>query len=253
MRLIVLLSVALLAASGAAAQEVGSGSVALPVHGTRPTEVVARLARQAMATPSDSAAWKALAGALPELALVGSADHVRTLEAARLADSLSVSSLAHTPSNEDGAAPPLSSAEALLARVPATARTGAIALFAILLTVIVVWRVRARPSPPVRDRPSSTQAGRLWTAQTLASGGTDLPEIARRMGIAQEAVTLALRMAGTDTKTVSLDTPSAPSAGPVGRPRTEAHVRMRREILAGVSRLRDQRHRRAVWLRSKTG
>lgn len=236
MRLTVLFLLALLAGTGVAAQETDAGSVALPIHGPRPTDVVARLARRAMATPSDSAAWKALAEALPELALIGSADHAGTFAAARLADSLSASG-PMIPASGAAAGPPSSPTPPLvLGAIPPMLRTGALGLLAVMMTTIVVWRFRPRPES-VQDRPSTTQAGRLWTAQTLASGGVHVPEIARRMGIAQEAVTLALRMAGTDTVTAS----RRPASSPTQPPRTEAQIRMRREILAGVGRLRDQR------------
>ncbi|NJD17713.1 MAG: hypothetical protein FIA95_00280, partial [Gemmatimonadetes bacterium] len=40
----------------------------------RPSERVARLVRTALLAPGDSSTWRALAGALPELALDGPAD-----------------------------------------------------------------------------------------------------------------------------------------------------------------------------------
>lgn len=209
----------------------------------RPSDVVARLARQALTSPRDTAAWKALAGALPAMALSGGADLEGTFEAARLADSLSAD--AGTGGSLGGSTPSQDARSAMtrFAAVLATPR-GRLAVLVFGLAVLAGGLVGVRARRPRRARSGEAprkDAGRLWTARTLATGGTAIPEIARRTGMAQDAVDLALRLSGS-TSPAPARVPARPLApqAPVRR-RSREDARLRREVSAGVGRLRDRR------------
>ena len=259
----------LLLAPGVAAQgptmPAGSqvAAAASPVPGLeRPSDVVARLAREALASPGDSTAWRALAGALPDMALSGDADLEGTFEAARLADSLSAATgVAVTSDVDPGGAPLVEQASppavtdpgapaswwppALSAQVMIGTLFGALALVGLRMTRT---RRRVRMAPP--SPAHRAEQGRLWTARTLATGGVDVPEIAKRTGMAQEAGNLALSLAGHAPVT-DRDGNRRPMGAPAGRgpstpatPRATgprpAEDRIRREVTAGVGRLRDR-------------
>jgi hypothetical protein len=205
----------------------------MPVLLERPSDVVARLARQALTAPGDTAAWKALAGALPAMALTGGADLEGTFEAARVADSVSVAA-------GGGIAPRSASVFASLEYAP----IAGVMVFLGALAALAVHLLRGRRHLGNRALPGTlSEAGRLWTATTLAAGGLALPEISKRTGLAQEAVNLALLMAAQGPMTNVVEpvrTPMALSSGvPFGR--TAAEEQLRREVVAGSGRLKDRR------------
>ena len=251
MRLSVAILLALASsAHGVAAQEGPTGTVALPVHGPRPSvpvsseaevpskpaDVVARLAREAMASPTDAAAWQALAGALPDFALSGGADLEGTFEAARVADSLGASAAPMVgESTREADLPALPS---VWKSLPPMRLDLLLAAIATLVGGVVVWRTALSRGQRRRTRAPAPQ-GRLWTARALASGGIDVSEIARRVGMTQEAVTLALRMSG------ARPAPVAPAQATVSTRRStreqDRNASIRQEMLASVERLRDRR------------
>lgn len=259
----ILLLASLAWASGVAAQ---SKSVSLPVEGLRPADVVARLAHKALAAPGQPNAWKDLASALPEMALGDNADLETTFAAARVADSLAAPTAATAATATETAASPSGStglratgsslvvqarrALAVLAAAPLRVRW-IFGLLALALGGIVVWMVRSGSR-----RHTATPApagGRLWTARALAAGGTDVREIAQRTGMAQEAVDLALRMAGGASKQAprrrrGADAPSPSGTATrrrrvrMGRPASDAEARrLGHELVRGVRDLRDGR------------
>jgi hypothetical protein len=235
----------------APAEEASPSPVRLPVQGMRPVDVVARLARKALTSPAEAGAWKDLAGALPEMALGDDADLEGTLAAARLADSLAAGTSSATDpvasAPDDAVGRYARGWPRLFAFLPGSpvSRAGlgwALAGLVLAVTTVVVWRLvaRSRGSRGTRRPPN----GRFWTARALAGGGTQLREIARRTGMAQEAVDLALRLTGGS----ALPTPTpAPRRAMVPAPRAgrgdgeAAGRRLRRELTTSVRDLRDGR------------
>lgn len=71
------------------------------------------------------------------------------------------------------------------------------ALFALALVLGGRWRRRRDANLKARaaasSRPASRGGARAWTVRALAHGGADVTEVARRTGLAREAVHLALR------------------------------------------------------------
>lgn len=208
----------------------------------RPSDMVARLARTVLLAPGESSAWRALAGALPELALEGPADLEGTLEAARLADSVAATLQAR--SGEPDTLPPDTASMAPAS--PATPRRSLLwpgllmGAGALLLGALGMGELRRRWARASRGGRRVEEAGRLWTVRTLAGSGIPLAEIARRTGMAQEAVDLALSLAGAPLA----DTAQGRRARP-GRPSAEARRdrddRLRLSLDAGVSALTDGR------------
>lgn len=67
-----------------------------------------------------------------------------------------------------------------------------------VVSLLFLGRPR-RAAGPATPRPEKAGAGsaRVWTVRTLAEGGIDPTEVARRTGMAREAVQLALRTGGS--------------------------------------------------------
>jgi len=91
------------------------------------------------------------------------------------------------------------------------------------------YEARSKVEPPI----AAPAGGRLWTARALASGGAQVNDIARQVGMAQEAVALALRLNGAGPAP-AVAAPQAPASNP-------AETRLRRELRAGIGHLRDGR------------
>jgi hypothetical protein len=165
---------------------------------------VADLASKALAAPLDSSSWAALARALPELALSGGAELEETFEAARLADSVAFSI---RPAPAQGLAMglgPRRPAEVSTAGLTDVFPTGwaVLTVVAAGLGALVFLRRRARRAlRPLRLQGAGK--GRVRTARALARGGAGVADIARRTGMAREAVSLALRVRGPGDRKVA--------------------------------------------------
>lgn len=166
-----------------------------PLPGS-PASVVAARVRAALADASDGRAWSALADALPGMALQGGADIAGTFEAARLADSISAAGAA-TAARAPTGAPPAGTSW------PTPADVGA------LLAGLVAVAAVVSAGLPRKRTPSSTAAAaarahelevvpdRFRTALTLAARGTPRAEIARRTGMAQDALVVLMARQGS--------------------------------------------------------
>lgn len=183
-----------------------------------PAGYVAERVRGILDNPSDPARWQELAGALPELAMAGDGDWEATLDAARLADSVSVAALAA------GSTPPVEPGMDI--RAPATAGwpiqpSDLLTLLAGLVALgVVVFSMRSagvsltprpgsrsaasgtprnRKNPSVRkpvaaparaaDLPPASMAQQIVA---MAECGMTRSEIARRTGLAQDAVSVVV-------------------------------------------------------------
>ncbi|MDH5588454.1 MAG: hypothetical protein OEZ65_01440 [Gemmatimonadota bacterium] len=228
-----LLLVILVAASPVAGQD--TATTASP---PRPAEVVADLARRALTDPEDPGTWRALAGALPEMALSGGADLDGTFEAARLADSLGIAD----------ARQPVAPASRLPWESwnlgPEHLFAGSVALTLLVGALVVRSSIRRRKAR--RSARKTEMGGRLWAARSLASDGISVAEISKRTGMAQDAVRVVLGL-------------SAPRKSPTWAPKPGYTVRPPRvvpaagdamagqraewkaEIVSGARRLRDGR------------
>ena len=158
----------------------------------RPAELVAARVRSVLLSNSDNA-WFELADALPELALEGGADLTTTFEAAQLAEQVgsAVGRASQTPQ--------WASVRAVRAWASSITPTRLITFVVAVLTlsmVAVTMLRRRRPrvtSARRRVRPTGAGTGvtaRFAEARHLASAGLAVPEIARRTGMARDAVTL---------------------------------------------------------------
>jgi hypothetical protein len=232
-------------AAGVSAQDPGSES-------PRP---LPELVREALNRPADPSAWTGLADALPELALTESADPVTLFEASRVADSLAgapVAVSAAAPEGVDvdlpaGSGTPTgrrSGLEASLAAMGAGIRglpAGDLlawapwALVALILGVGPFLRGRARrrarsaaeaakAAAASEERPESAER-RHWTVTTLAENGLPPSEIARRTGMAQDAVHVLLGLRSS---------PAAPASRTRGGSTLPAYLSGMEPTLAGA-------------------
>lgn len=249
MRLTALVTaVGLLWGGGVQGQEGASGADVV-TGGQKPADVVAELARKALSRPGDTATWGALARTIPDMALVGGADLESTFEAARLADSLTAASLLEAqaprrvpPVEKAVPAPPerLEARRDTLKRALSAGLNWAgdprVALPALvsLLGALVLLHAGRRRRPARRTEAGGH--GRVWAVRTMASGGVEVQEIARRTGMAQDAVRMALGMGASPA------TPAVAATAPSARRRSApAQAQLRREISAGARRFRDGR------------
>ncbi len=192
----------LTALSAQTARPVPGSAIAGPL---RPAQVVARLASRALAGARDSATWGALSASLSDLAVKGHADIAATFAAAHIADSLAQA--------EPRAATTPPERASSVAGLVAVARRGGVVVWrsmeksdvalpalTVLLAVLFLLRLgeRRRSTTAHHD---ADEHGRVWTARALATGGVDLAEISRRTGLAQEAVDMALHLAGPVRRT----------------------------------------------------
>jgi len=229
----------------------------LPVHGVRPAQVVAAKVRAVLRGQGDPVAWKALATTLPELALVGGADVEATFNAARLADSVAAAGARATVRPTVAAAVrggstasadrgPPSIFRATLPRNVSFAGVVVLAGFGIGLGLL--WRRGGRASR--RSVGGSAEADRLADVLSLAATGIGVAEIARRTGMAQDAirVLLGIRPPSDLHNSGALSAPAAGVRRPhPGRVRSSARrldgerERLKAEITTGARRMRDGR------------
>lgn len=227
-------------------------------HGQEtPSEVVARMARQAMGGSDGPEVWQALASALPDLALKGSADLAATFEAARVADSISAASAAVASMSAAGAP---GRAEGWAGVPPGSLFLWGGAGFLALLGMTAARSRRRAGREAAASVPTEVVAvaGRVGTARSLLTSGLTADEVARRTGMAREAVEVLVALthgralAGTEGATRS-GGPSPQRArgrgryGAVPLGRTTARrdrpdeERLRREAREAARRLRDRR------------
>ena len=159
----------------------------------RPAELVAARVRSVLRSNSDDA-WLDLADALPELALEGGADLTSTFEAAHLAEQAgSTAGRATQPSTWRG----VRAMRAWAASITPT-QLVTFVLAVLTLSMVTVTSLRRRGGQVTSVRPRSQPPGmhrsrvtaRFSEARQLASAGVAVPEIARRTGMARDAVTL---------------------------------------------------------------
>ena len=236
MRRLILLALLVAAAPASGVQTV---SRSLSATGERPAELVARMAREAMGLPADPAGWSALANALPEMALLGGADLESTFEAARIADSLSASASALAEPAVGADPGVMESVKTILLSSLMQGRWMDIVLAFLVTGAVgagIVLLRRRRKNPKKAKAPY--RGDRVRAARSLASSGLSVHEIARRTGMAQDAVHVLMSLAG------SAPAPAAPTRT---RPPTSvvgSHVNasdLQREAHQAARRLRDQR------------
>ena len=173
----------------------GSARAPLSVPGVaqRPAELVATRVRSVLRSNSD-AAWFDLADALPELALMGGADLTSTFEAAQLAEQAGASVGSAIQTSEWAA---VRAARAWAASItPTQLITFVLAVFTLSVVTVTMLRRRGAPATSGRRVAQPTGASRTGVtarfaeARHLASTGLAVPEIAKRTGMARDAVTL---------------------------------------------------------------
>lgn len=223
-------------------------------EGPRP---LPELIREALNRPEDPSAWTGLADALPELALSESADPVALFEASRLADSLAgapvtpASSPAEAPEDTDVTLAAASTAGGFAARLaflgPVLSRVTPGDLLAwapwglvvLLLGATPVLRYAARRKArraaasaaargAAEERPDAREH-RHWTVTTLAENGLPPSEIARRTGMAQDAVHVLLGLRAS---------PSAPPSRSRDRSAVPAYLSGMAPTLPGAPAVR---------------
>ncbi len=188
-----------------------------------PRRVVAQLIREALRSPDNQKAWSELARALPELGEKEEGEsYVRLLQAARIADSVAVASAPASGSSQGKGRDLASRAGglgAVLASLPAGLRgpadrivvwitandlplvlflTGFLILLILLKGQEGAGRRPAEGGERVEDRGEyllreGTSRG-LEMARALWSSGVPVHEIARRTGLAQDALSVMLSL-----------------------------------------------------------
>ena len=218
---------------------------ALPLDGPRPAEVVAARVRSVLQDHRSTEAWKGLAGALPEMALSGGADLAGTFEAARLADS--ISALEVSPRALRSLWAPAGLGSGRRGGVEWAQALGA-GVLAGTLVVALATLARSRKGRTGRRSQRADGKGRVWAAQSLASSGIPVVEIARRTGMAQDGITVLLGLSrarnARQIASRALRRPAPPTGvrrGNSARRLDAERERLRAEIASGARRLRDGR------------
>ncbi len=172
-----------------------------------PSELVAERVRDVLRDHRDSEAWKQLADALPEMALTGDADLGSTLEAGRLADSISTASLFITMRESM-----LTTMREAIRWRPSWwgKRVEAPPVVAVVLALVLVtalnwiWKGRSgRQSLKKREDPTEPAVkGRTdpWFVKSLADSGRPVHEIARQTKMAQDAILVLLELQANGTR-----------------------------------------------------
>lgn len=167
---------------------------------TLPSELVAARVRDVLRDHRDSEAWKQLAGALPGMALTGGADLSSTLEAGRLADSISTASRLPTVRGWRRWLPPRLSLPKVGPMV-------------VVLLALVLARGVSRTGKGLTDRQNrqslkrrakTTEASvesssNLCFVKTLAMSGRPINEIARQTRMTRDAVLILLELQAEGT------------------------------------------------------
>lgn len=165
-----------------------------------PSELVAARVREVLRDHRDTRAWKQLADALPEMALAGGADLGSTLEASRLADSISGASPSTNVSE------PIATASESIRWVPfwsgtlIDVRPVAIVVLALVLVSVLNWiwengkdrqlfKKTASPTAPAVNGRNDP-----WFIRSLAKSGRPVHEIARQTSMAQDAILVLLEL-----------------------------------------------------------
>ena len=239
---------ALLLMGGAAASSAQTPAGTEPV---RPR--VAQLVRAGLSAPGDSAVWTEMAHLLPEMARTDGADVMASFEASRLADSISRSpfdpmAAALSANRSTGAATSRSAGPVTSGRTVTSAASAGIewgpffrqalpfipwvvvGLIALVIGGLklnrTVRRVRiARSREDSKElRAARDSKSRLWAVTALAASGLPPTEIARRTGMAQDAVRVLMGL-------------QTPNPVPIGPHKTAAPARPRSpgEQAAGIS------------------
>ena len=179
-------------------------------HVTLPSELVAARVRDVLRDHRDSEAWKQLAGALPGMAFAGGADLSSTLEAGRLADSISAASRLPTVRGWRQWLPPRLS----LPKVgPIRLSLPKVGPMVVVLLALVLARGVSRTGKGLTDRQNrqslkrrakTTEASvesssNLCFVKTLAMSGRPINEIACQTRMTRDAVLILLELQAEGT------------------------------------------------------
>ena len=175
--------------SGSPAPASGQGGFNAAEGPLRPAELVASRVREVLRDHSDDVAWQELAGALPEMALSGGADIQSTFEAARIAEDM-VPVATPVPSASSAAAG--AAFEEVLRLVRGIDVDMAGQLLAIAFGLFALTMLFKGSGNRARGARSEPAKGRCREARALAAGGVPVYEIAKRTGLAREAVSVLL-------------------------------------------------------------
>ncbi len=192
------------------------------------------LVRAALTAPGDSLVWGEMAELLPEMARVGEASVLGAFEAGRVADSLSrapvdpvalalESGRSVAERTRAGRLDASSVTAAGLEPTAADASSGAgIVVWTIPWIAVALlggagwWIGRRRAGSPVSPDASRTprsggRSDRMWAVTTLAESGLPPSEIARRTGMAQDAVRVLMGLGGASPSGSVATPPSGPA------------------------------------------
>ena len=133
-------------------------------------------------------AWMELAGALPELALEAGTDLDATFEAARIAEEMAVPPALDAEATNASPAVAWPTLDGITFDIDLVAQILAIGFGIFVLVILLRGQPRAS-TPELHTAPTAT---RCREARSLANGGVPLYEIARRTGLARDAVSVLL-------------------------------------------------------------
>ncbi len=184
--------------------EEANAGVSMP-HISLPSELVAARVREALRDHSDTRAWKQLAEVLPAMALAGGADLGSTLEASRLADSISGASPSITVRESKATARGSIRWMPSWSGIQIEIRPMVMVILALVLVSVLnrIWKtrtVRQAFDKPGRPRePAVNGRSDPWFIKTLAKSGQPVHEIARQTRMAQDAILVLLELQAEDT------------------------------------------------------
>lgn len=170
-----------------------------------PSELVAARVREVLRDHRDTRAWKQLAEALPEMALAGGADLGSTLEASRLADSISSASPSITVRESKATARGSIGWMPSWSGIQIEFRPMVIVILALVLVSVLNQIGKTRTVRQAFNKPASPREpavnGRSdpWFIKTLAKSGQPVHEIARQTRMAQDAIVVLLELQAEGT------------------------------------------------------
>lgn len=166
----------------------------------RPATLVAEQVRRVLGAGTDSLAWQALAGALPDLAVTGEADIESTFAAVRVAEEAAGMFSPVRSGGVERATPAVLAGESPrrspVFRFLRTIDAGFLgALLSLIAVGSVLWiTVRRESPPPPKPEAPREVPDRFGEALAMVASGVSVTDIARHARVSKDAVAVLTRV-----------------------------------------------------------